>query len=93
MESHPPSAEPTLRRMPVITIGPEDTVEEAARLLLKHRIGGLPVVRGGADPDAFRDVCAAIAAPGGDIASVVSARAVHEGRDEAAGYPVRLATR
>ncbi len=28
---------------PAITIGPDDTVEEAARLLLKHRIGGLPV--------------------------------------------------
>lgn len=32
---------------PVITIGPEETVEEAARLLLKHRIGGLPVVGDG----------------------------------------------
>ena len=31
----------------VITISPDDTVEDAARLLLKHRIGGLPVVRQG----------------------------------------------
>lgn len=101
---------------PVITIGPGDTVEEAARLLLAHRIGGLPVVRSGelvgiiteadiltafldvmgitetsgrlelviedrADPEAFRDVCRVIADHGGDIASVVAARAVHEGQD------------
>ena len=32
---------------PVISIAPEETVEEAARLLLAHRIGGLPVVRDG----------------------------------------------
>jgi len=31
----------------VVTIGPEQTVEEAAMLLLGHRIGGLPVVRDG----------------------------------------------
>ncbi len=31
----------------VVTIGPEQTVEEAALLLLGHRIGGLPVVREG----------------------------------------------
>lgn len=31
----------------LITVGPEDTVEEAARLMLKHKIGGLPVVAGG----------------------------------------------
>ena len=98
---------------PVITIGPDDTVEEAARLLLKHRIGGLPVVRDGElvgiitetdilaaflavmgitetsgrlelvvedrpDPEAFREVCRAIADQGGDIASVVAARATHQ---------------
>jgi acetoin utilization protein AcuB len=101
---------------PVITIGPDDTVEEAARLLLKHRIGGLPVVRDGElvgiitetdileaflavmgitetsgrlelviedrpDPEAFREVCRAIADQGGDIASVVAARAMHQGRE------------
>ncbi|MBI2002155.1 MAG: CBS domain-containing protein [candidate division NC10 bacterium] len=31
----------------VVTIRPEQTVEEAALLLLGHRIGGLPVVRDG----------------------------------------------
>jgi len=31
----------------VITVRPEQTVEEAAILLLGHRIGGLPVVRDG----------------------------------------------
>ena len=29
---------------PVITISPETTLAEAARLMLKHKIGGLPVV-------------------------------------------------
>ena len=101
---------------PVISIAPEETVEEAARLLLAHRIGGLPVVRDGGlvgiitetdileaflavmgitdtsgrlelviedrpEPEAFRDVCRAIAEQGGDIASVVAARAVHQGQD------------
>lgn len=31
----------------VVTVGPEQTVEDAALLLLSHRIGGLPVVRAG----------------------------------------------
>lgn len=31
----------------LVTIAPEDTVEEAARLMLKHKIGGLPVVADG----------------------------------------------
>jgi len=31
----------------VVTVRPEQTVEEAALLLLGHRIGGLPVVRDG----------------------------------------------
>lgn len=31
----------------VVTVRPEQTVEEAAMLLLGHRIGGLPVVRDG----------------------------------------------
>ena len=31
-------------RTALVTIAPEDTVEEAARLMLKHKIGGLPVV-------------------------------------------------
>ena len=102
-----------IMRKPVITIGPDGTVEDAARLLLAHRIGWLPVVRDGAlvgiitetdileaflevmgitatsgrlelviedrpDPAAFRAVCTAIAEQGGDIASVVSARAVRD---------------
>ena len=29
-------------RTALVTIAPEDTVEEAARLMLKHKIGGLP---------------------------------------------------
>jgi acetoin utilization protein AcuB len=32
---------------PVKTITPEETMETAARLILEHNIGGLPVVRGG----------------------------------------------
>lgn len=31
-------------RTALVTIAPEDTVEEAARLMLKHKIGGLPIV-------------------------------------------------
>jgi acetoin utilization protein AcuB len=31
----------------VVTVGPDQTVEDAALLLLSHRIGGLPVVRDG----------------------------------------------
>jgi acetoin utilization protein AcuB len=101
---------------PVITIPVEATVEDAARLLLKHRIGGLPVVRDGElagiltetdileaflavmgitessgrlelviedrpGAEAFRSICAAIASQGADIASVVAARATHEGEE------------
>ncbi|MGH7949019.1 MAG: CBS domain-containing protein [Candidatus Binataceae bacterium] len=33
-------------RSPVLTVSPADTVEKAARLMLKHKIGGLPVVDG-----------------------------------------------
>lgn len=31
-------------RAPVVTVGPDDPVEEAARLMLTHDVGGLPVV-------------------------------------------------
>ncbi len=31
----------------VITVGPETQVHEAAKLMVAHRIGGLPVVKGG----------------------------------------------
>jgi acetoin utilization protein AcuB len=31
-------------RAPVITLTPNATVEDAARLMLKHKIGGLPIV-------------------------------------------------
>jgi acetoin utilization protein AcuB len=34
-------------RTSLVTIAPGDTVEEAARLMLKHKIGGLPVVADG----------------------------------------------
>jgi acetoin utilization protein AcuB len=32
---------------PVISVGPNSTVHEAIRLMLRHKIGGLPVVDGG----------------------------------------------
>jgi acetoin utilization protein AcuB len=32
---------------PVVSVGPNSTVQEAARLMLRHKIGGLPVVDGG----------------------------------------------
>jgi acetoin utilization protein AcuB len=32
---------------PVISVGPNSTVQEATRLMLRHKIGGLPVVDGG----------------------------------------------
>jgi CBS domain-containing protein len=32
---------------PVITVTPTDSVESAARLMLKHKIGGLPIIAGG----------------------------------------------
>ena len=34
-------------RTSLVTVAPGDTVEEAARLMLKHKIGGLPVVANG----------------------------------------------
>ena len=34
-------------RTALITVTPDNTVEDAARLMLKHKIGGLPVVTGG----------------------------------------------
>jgi acetoin utilization protein AcuB len=33
---------------PLITVTPYNTVEDAARLMLKHKIGGLPIVLGDA---------------------------------------------
>lgn len=30
-----------------ITIGPDDTIAEAARLMIEHKVGGLPVVENG----------------------------------------------
>jgi len=32
---------------PVISVGPNTTVQDATRLMLRHKIGGLPVVDGG----------------------------------------------
>jgi acetoin utilization protein AcuB len=32
---------------PVISVGPNSTVQEAARLMLRHKIGGLPVLGSG----------------------------------------------
>jgi CBS domain-containing protein len=32
---------------PVVSVGPNSTVQEATRLMLRHKIGGLPVVDGG----------------------------------------------
>ncbi len=34
-------------RTTLITVTPHDTVEDAARLMLKHKIGGLPIVAAG----------------------------------------------
>jgi len=31
-------------RTSLVTVAPDETVEEAARLMLKHKIGGLPIV-------------------------------------------------
>jgi acetoin utilization protein AcuB len=32
---------------PVISVGPNSTVQEAARLMLQHKVGGLPVIGSG----------------------------------------------
>jgi acetoin utilization protein AcuB len=32
---------------PVVSVGPKTTVQEAARLMVQHKFGGLPVVDGG----------------------------------------------
>jgi acetoin utilization protein AcuB len=32
---------------PVVSVGPNTTVQDATRLMLRHKIGGLPVVEGG----------------------------------------------
>jgi len=34
-------------RTSLVTVTPYNTVEDAARLMLKHKIGGLPIVAGG----------------------------------------------
>jgi acetoin utilization protein AcuB len=34
-------------RSAVVTVSASDSVEDAARLMLKHKVGGLPVVEGG----------------------------------------------
>jgi len=34
-------------RTSLVTVAPDETVEEAARLMLKHKIGGLPIVADG----------------------------------------------
>jgi acetoin utilization protein AcuB len=98
----------------VVTVGPTTTVEEAARLMVAHRIGGLPVLEDGrlvgilTETDALEafieamgirgtcsrvevvveDTPAALYAVGeivkergGDIASIVTARATHRGRE------------
>jgi acetoin utilization protein AcuB len=36
-----------IMKNPVITVGPDDSVEEAARIMLKRKIGGLPVLQQG----------------------------------------------
>jgi acetoin utilization protein AcuB len=33
--------------MEVVSVGPHSTVQEAARLMLRHKVGGLPVLDGG----------------------------------------------
>jgi len=52
LEPHDPARADAVRRTPVreamtrdvVTVGPYDTVEDAARFLCRHRIGALPVV-------------------------------------------------
>jgi CBS domain-containing protein len=47
----------------VVTVAPEATVSEAARLIMEHRIGGLPVVEGGRKVVGFvaeRDIVGAV---------------------------------
>ncbi len=51
---------------PVMTISPDATITQAARLLIEHKIGGLPVVEDGAligiltESDLFRVLVAAL---------------------------------
>lgn len=99
----------------VYTVAPETPIEEAARVMLQHKIGGLPVLRAGSlvgiitetdilrafvevmgiqteqtrlelvledRPGAFLEVCRLIQEQGGDIASVVSATATHDGSEK-----------
>lgn len=41
-----------MTRLPrIITVGPEDTIWEAAKKMLEHQVGGLPVVLPAGDPD------------------------------------------
>ena len=41
------NSRPTTKHTPAITIGPNDHVELAARIMLERKIGGLPVVEDG----------------------------------------------
>ncbi len=99
----------------VITVSPDTPLEEAARLMLRHRIRGLPVLQGGAlvgiltdtdilraiaeamslrdeqtrlelvledRPGAFLEVCRIVQGQGGDIASMVTATAAHQGTEK-----------
>lgn len=99
----------------VYTVAPETPIEEAAHVMLQHKIGGLPVLRAGSlvgiitetdilrafvevmgiqteqtrlelvledRPGGFLEVCRLIQEQGGDIASVVSATATHDGREK-----------
>jgi len=98
----------------VYTVTSNTPIEEAARLMLTHKIGGLPVLDGGKlvgiitetdilaafvdvmgiqqeqtrlelvledRPGAFLEVCRIIQEQGGDIASVVTATATHQGEE------------
>jgi len=98
----------------VVTVTPETPIEEAARLMLTHKIGGLPVIKDGRlvgiltetdilrafmeltgiqqehtrlemvledRPGAFLEVCRLIQEQGGDIISVVTAKATHHEKE------------
>ena len=98
----------------VFTVTPETPIEEAARLMLTHKIGGLPVIKDGRlvgiltetdilrafmevtgiqqehtrlelvledRPGAFLEVCRLIQEQGGDIISVVTAKATHQEKE------------
>lgn len=84
----------------VISIAPQATVGEAARLLAERRIGALPVVEDGAVVGIFseRDVIHALNAHGADalggaVGGVMTSPAITVARDDAVLAALSLMTR